>query len=190
MPNNLDLSKRSSYASMETERLLMRAFEESDLDDLARLYADPVVMRYYPKTYSRDETQVMLARILNGYKTVGFHLLATISKDDGRFIGRCGIVLQEIEGEKIPEIGYMLHKDYWGRGLATEAARKLRDFGFANLEFDRMVSLIRPINQPSQAVALRNGMRVIRDVIYSEIEHHLFCITRQEWSAREPAVPQ
>ncbi len=122
MPNNDIAAIAARYARLESERLLLRAFTEDDLDDLAALYADPVVMRYYPKTYTRQETQGMLSKILNGYSQVGYHLLATIYKPDGRFIGRCGIVQQTIEGESLPEIGYMLDKDYWGLGLATEAA--------------------------------------------------------------------
>jgi len=189
MPNNVDAAA-DSYAKLETERLLLRAMVDTDFDDLAALYADPVVMRYYPKTYTPDETKEFFTRILNGYQSVGYHLLATIYKPNGRFIGRCGIVRQEIEGEVIPEIGYMLNKDYWGMGLATEAARKLRDFGFSAFEFDRVVSLVRPINTPSQAVARRNGMQIARDVIYAGLEHHLFCITRQEWLAMQHAEPK
>jgi [ribosomal protein S5]-alanine N-acetyltransferase len=189
MPINIDATK-DNYAKLETERLLLRAITENDFDDLAALYADPVVMRYYPKTYSREETKVFFTRILNGYSAVGYHLLATIYKPEGRFIGRCGIVRQEIEGEHIPEIGYMLHKDYWGKGLATEAARKLRDFGFSAFGFEQIVSLVRPINTPSQAVAKRNGMHIARDVVYAGLEHHLFCIKRQEWLAMQHAEPK
>ncbi|HEY9717214.1 MAG TPA: GNAT family N-acetyltransferase [Trichormus sp.] len=187
MTNVDDATIAAGYARLETERFLLRAFTEDDLDDLAALYGDPVVMRYYPKTYSREETQEFLARIINGYSQVGHHLLAMIYKPNGQFIGRCGIVRQNIEDESIPEIGYMLNKDYWGMGLATEAARKLRDFGFSAFQFERIVSLVRPINTPSQAVARRNGMKIIRDVTYASLDHHLFCITRQEWLAMQDA---
>jgi ribosomal-protein-alanine N-acetyltransferase len=187
MTNIDDATIAAGYSRLETERFLLRAFTEDDLDDLATLYADPVVMRYYPKTYSREETQAFLARMINGYSQVGHHLLAMIYKPNGQFIGRCGIVRQNIEDESIPEIGYMLNKDYWGMGLATEAARKLRDYGFSAFQFERIVSLVRPTNTPSQAVARRNGMKIIRDVKYASLDHHLFCITRQEWLAMQDA---
>jgi ribosomal-protein-alanine N-acetyltransferase len=185
----IDAATIAAYDNLETDRLLLRLVTEDDLDDLAALYADPVVMRYFPKTYSRDETREFLERMINGYRLVGYHLLATIYKPNGRFIGRCGIIRQEIEGEQLSEVGYMLNKDYWGMGLATEAARKLRDFGFSTFQFDRMISLVRPINTPSQAVARRNGMEIIRDVKYAGLDHHLFCITRQEWLAMQDPKP-
>jgi ribosomal-protein-alanine N-acetyltransferase len=166
---------------IETERLLLRRFNQDDLGDLASLYGDQVVMRYYPQTYNLEESRQRLNNIILSYETGACGLLATILKEDGKFVGRCGILQQPIDDTPLPEIGYMLHTAYCGRGLATEAARALRDYGFLELEYEAMYSLIRPINKPSQAVALRNGMRLSRDVMHAALEHHLFCITRDEW---------
>jgi ribosomal-protein-alanine N-acetyltransferase len=172
---------------IETDRLVLRQFNQDDLDDLAALYGDPVVMRYYPQTYNLEETRQRLTVIISSYETDDCGLLATILKEDGTFAGRCGILPQHIEDEPLPEIGYMLHSAYWGRGLATEAARALRDYGFREFGYEAMYSLIRPVNKPSQAVALRNGMKLSRDVMHAALEHHLFCITRAEWLELEQA---
>ncbi|MGH9551709.1 MAG: GNAT family N-acetyltransferase [Terriglobales bacterium] len=173
---------------IETERLILRPFTEEDLPSLAALYADPVVMRYYPQTYNVDETQERLNITLEAYKSVGYHLLATILKAENKFIGRCGIVRQTVESEQLPEIGYMLDKDYWGKGYATEAARALRDFGFTNFDFGALYSLIRPINTPSQAVAGRMGMTLAKVVSYGGYEHNLNCITRDRWKQLRPPL--
>ncbi|HEY9775886.1 MAG TPA: GNAT family N-acetyltransferase [Planktothrix sp.] len=166
---------------IETERLLLRVFTSDDLDELAALYADPVVMRYYPQTYNREETQQRLESTINGYSKFGVGLLATIMRSTGEFIGRCGITYQNIEGTPLPEIGYMLHAHQWGKGYATEAATTLRNHGFTELGLDEIYSLIRPVNTPSQAVALRNGMTIRRNVQHANLDHHLFSIKRSEW---------
>jgi ribosomal-protein-alanine N-acetyltransferase len=166
---------------IETERLLLRQFTADDLDELSALYADPVVMRYYPQIYNREETRQRLDWIVTSYSTTGFSLLATMNKTDGKFMGRCGITLQEIDGTQLPEIGYMLHNRYWGKGYATEAAQALRDYGFTELDFEEIYSLIRPINMPSQAVAVRNAMTIRRNVMHANLDHHLFSIKRSEW---------
>ena len=145
-------------------------------------------MRYYPQTYNREETQERLRWILDNYPVNGFGLRATICKEDNKFIGRCGITLQIIEGEPLPEIGYMLHSAYWGKGLATEAAKALRDHGFNEFKFDELYSLIRPINTPSQAVALRNGMSIRRNVMHANLDHHLFSIKRTEWQTAQQVL--
>ena len=168
---------------LETERLILREMTGDDLDVLTEIQSDPIVMRFYPQTYNREESNEILQGILQGYKNTGYHRLATIDKKTKQFIGRCGIADLDLGDQVVPEIGYMLRKEWWGKGFATEAARALRDYGFENLGFNLVISLIRPINTPSQAVARRSGMRIMRDVIYKDFEHHVFGITREEWNS-------
>jgi [ribosomal protein S5]-alanine N-acetyltransferase len=92
----------------------------------------------------------------------------------------CGIILQQVEGESLYEIGYHLRRDFWGQGLATEAAIACRDWAFANLKTDRLISLIRPENLPSRRVAERNGMTIWKEVNWRGLAHYVYFIERAQ----------
>ena len=92
-------------------------------------------------------------------------------------IGDCGITRQEVDGEHFYEIGYHLRRDYWGQGFATEAACACRDWGFAHLKAERLISLIRPENLPSRRVAERNGMTIWKEIIWRGLPHLVYSIS-------------
>ncbi|TBR58567.1 GNAT family N-acetyltransferase [Westiellopsis prolifica IICB1] len=144
---------------IETPRLILRHFTLDDIDELAAIYADPVVTKFYPKPYTREQTQQQVERIMNMYKERGWSLWATIYKADHKLIGRCGLMLQLVDEQQEVEIGYLLAKEYWGQGLATEAAIACRNYGFQELGLNRLISLIDPRNIASQKVAIKNGMK-------------------------------
>ena len=95
------------------------------------------------------------------YRDNGFGLWAVIRRSDGRFLGDCGPMLQPVEDELIPEVGYHIVPSEQGRGYATEAARACVAWVFANTPFDVVCSLVSPENAPSRAVAAKvhSGMR-------------------------------
>ena len=161
---------------LETERLVLRHLTPDDLDDLAALMADPVVMRYFPSTRTHEEAQRNLDHLIAMYEQHGFGLWATIHKQDNRFIGRCGLLPQIIDGVEETEVGYMLAKAYWNQGLATEAARAIRDYGFHTFPVSRLISLIRPENLPSQRVAEKNGMRYEKDTLFHGLTHRVYAV--------------
>ena len=107
-----------------------------------------------------------------------FSLWATVHKPDQRLIGRCGLLAWDLEGQKEVEVGYLLAKPYWGRGLATEAARAIRDYGFDRLGVARLISLIRPENVASRRVAGKIGMRHERDLSVKGGDACLYSIER------------
>jgi len=93
-------------------------------------------------------------------------------------IGDCGITGQQVEGEHFYEIGYHLRRDFWGQGLATEAAIACRNWGFAHLKTERLISLIRPENLASRRVAERMGMTVWKEVNWRGLTHCVYSIER------------
>jgi RimJ/RimL family protein N-acetyltransferase len=108
-------------------------------------------------------------------------------KSTGEMIGDCGITLQDVDGESMREIGYHLRRDVWGQGFATEAARACRDYGFAKLNAEALVSLIRPENLLSRRVAERNGMTGWKETIHAGLPHLVYRVLRSDWnSLREP----
>ena len=149
---------------LETEHLLFRPLTLSDLDDLTALYADPEVMRFLGGPRSKDEVQRVLNRYIQEYQIYGHSFFATIQKSDQRFIGHCGLLNQEVEGQPEVELGYVLAPQYWQRGLALEGTQALKDYGLQQLGFPRLISLIPPGNTASIHIAEKIGMQYERDV--------------------------
>lgn len=151
---------------LRTERLTLRRLLPDDLDDLARLYADPDIRRYFPDgTRTREETREELEWFLQGHpRHPELGLWATVLTESGAFLGRCGLLPWTIDGRDEVELAYLLDKAHWGRGYATEAARGIVRHAFDELGLTRLISLVDPDNLPSQRVAERVGMRLERRV--------------------------
>ena len=187
---------------LQTKRLILRHFTPDDLDDLAAIYADADVMRFIGdgSVKTREQTAAMmefaftdnrhawtpqtlerlpqLARAIE--RDAHFSLWATVYKPDNRLIGRCGLLAWDLDGRKETEVGYVLAKAYWARGLATEAARAIREYGFEKLGFDRLASVIQPANLASQNVARKNGMRCEKRLEHKGIPIDVYVIDRDD----------
>jgi len=167
---------------LQTQRLRLREFTALDADALESILSDPETMRYYPAPYDRAGVEQWIERNRKRYREDGVGLWALELIGTEELIGDCGIVLQQVEGEALYEIGYHLRRDFWGRGLATEAAVACRDWAFAHLEAERLISLIRPENLPSRRVAERVGMTVWKEVAWRGLAHCVYSVGRAERS--------
>lgn len=165
---------------METPRLLIRHFEDSDLACLAALYADAEIRRYFPEgVLSPAETSEELAWFRNGHPLhPELGLWAVIDKASGRFIGRCGLLPWTIDGRHEVEIAYLLDRRYWGLGLASEAARALVRHAFEKLDLDRLIALIDPRNLRSVHVASAAGLAFERHIVHDDMPCALYSIAR------------
>jgi ribosomal-protein-alanine N-acetyltransferase len=134
--------------------------EPDDLDDLFALYSDSEVRRYFPEgTLTVEETWEELEWFLNGHPDFPeLGLWATIHKETGRMIGRCGLLPWTIDERHEVEVAYLLGKKYWGQGLGTEAAQAVLEYGFEQLNLSRLICLIDRENQASIKVATKIGM--------------------------------
>lgn len=146
---------------LETKRLMLRRFVLPDLDDLFKFYSDPDVIKYIPDApRSYGEAKEELEWFLNGHPTFPeLGLWATIDKETGQFIGRCGLLPWTIDGQHEVEVAFALSKAYWGQGLATEAAQALVHYGFEHLGLSRLICLIDHDNEGSIKVASKVGMK-------------------------------
>ncbi len=178
----------ASQAMIETERLLLRDMRPEDTTCLAEVYCDVHAMRYYPRPYTLQEVTERIARSQAHYVTHGHSLYTVVLKSSGEVIGDCGPTVQEVGGIGEIEVGYHFLPRFWGNGYATEAARAARDWAFEHLRCERVISLIRPINIPSQRVAARNAMKIAERVLWHEFEHDVWAIGRSEWQQRVAAV--
>jgi len=151
---------------LETPRLLLRHLILDDIDPLYALYRDPEIRKYFPDgVLNYEDTKEELEWHMNGipnYPHLG--LWATIHKETGKFIGRCGLLPWEIDNILEIEIAYLLDKSFWHQGLATEAARGIMKYGFENLNLSRLICLMDPDNIGSRKVAERVGMKLERKV--------------------------
>jgi ribosomal-protein-alanine N-acetyltransferase len=163
---------------LETPRLILREFSPDDVDALGSVLSDRETMRFYPAPLDRAGVEAWIARDLRRYTKDGHGLWAMVFKTSGELIGDCGLTVQPVDGIDEIEIGYHVRRDHWGQGLATEAARACRDYGFARLPVDHIISLIRPENLPSRRVAEKNGMTIWKEVIRKGIPHLVYKIQR------------
>jgi RimJ/RimL family protein N-acetyltransferase len=167
--------------TLETHRLMLRPFRLDDLDRLSALMANPDFMRFSLGVYSREKTQEFLNKLI-GWQESGIpSLYAVIFKQTGDLLGYCGFY--HPEGFEDVEIGYRLDPQYWNQGIITEAARRVRNYGFDELKLGRLISLIHPENVASRRVAEKNGMTVERETLFRGLLTQVFAITRQQWLA-------
>jgi len=168
---------------LETSRLILRHQLPGDLDDLYALYCNPEITKYIPdapKTY--EEAREELEWFMNGHpKYPELGLWATIHRETGKFIGRCGLLPWLIDGQHEVEVAYSLAQEFWGQGLATEAAQGILRYGFEKLDLSRLICLIDPENIASQRVAEKIGMTFEKRVDEYEGDHtpfYIFSISR------------
>jgi [ribosomal protein S5]-alanine N-acetyltransferase len=163
---------------LETPRLILRELVPDDVDALARILSDRETMRFYPTSFDRPAVKDWIARNRTRYAKDGHGLWAMTLKSTGELIGDCGLTVQDVGGANRIEIGYHVRRDHWGQGFATESARACRDFGFARLPVDRLVSIIRPENLPSRRVAEKIGMTIWKEVMRANLPHQVYSLAR------------
>jgi len=189
-------------APIETERLWLRPLAPDDFPFLAALNADPVVARYLAtgKPRGEAETRAWFEKTLAWYGEDGTGHRGIVLKDGGRLVGRCGLQCMEVEldvprpraffgrgsaspgvrTEPILELGYGLIQEAWGKGIASEASRRMRDEGFARGEA-KLMSVIHAENTASIRVAEKNGLSLVSELEFVGRVFLRYEITRREW---------
>lgn len=153
---------------LQTKHLIIREFTPDDLDFLSSLLGDEKVMEFsVAGPISREQTKEFLEkRVLAHYARFGFGLYALVHTETNRLIGYAGLSVQSIDGEELVELGYRLDSNYWGKGLASEAAKALSQYAFDKIGLDQLISIIDPKNVRSIAVATRLGMHYWKDSVF------------------------
>ena len=173
---------------LETERLVLRRMDRSDLDFIIAIHQDPDVARYIGgKPRPPAETAVWFKDVQDSYAKANLGPLTVIRKSDAARVGRCGLsdaaiervalpgqlrrswlfsahAPLETEIERVPELGYTFGKDHWGQGYASEAARAVYGYAQAQRQFAQIMSVIHPENTGSLAVAAKFGVRFVDEV--------------------------
>lgn len=163
----------------ETPRLFVRKCTIEDVDGLQKILGDPEVMRFSLKgPLDREGIADYLKGMLSHYEKFGFGLWVLISKEKGELIGLAGLINQTLDDCECTELIYRVAKDYWGSGIATEAARAIKEFAFIKLGLDRLVSIIEPENSRSKKVAEKIGMSLLKKTRFHEFEVEVYDVGR------------
>lgn len=175
---------------VETERLILRLPRLEDADDFVPAYADPEVMRYLGdgSTGTREQIERGIGLWLERWEKNGIGLFSMESRETGRVVGRSGFLVWDTDGWTVAnlaeageraevELGWMVAREHWGHGYATEAALALRDWGIAERGLTRLISLIRPGNVRSVRVAEKIGESFEREIVMMGAPALLYSLT-------------
>jgi RimJ/RimL family protein N-acetyltransferase len=167
---------------IRTQRLLLRPLTLADADALSLVLGDAETMRWYPAPFDRGSVVAWIDKQRKRYADDGFGLLGIEESATGELLGDCGPTVQNVDGEPHIELGWHVRRDRWGAGIATEGGLACREWCWANLDADHLISLIRPENRQSWRVAEKLGMTIWRETIRKEMLHRVYRIDRSRTS--------
>lgn len=146
-----------------TDRLVLREWREGDAEPFAEINADPLVTRYLGGPMTREASDALLARSVAYWAEHGYGRFAVEDRETGVLLGFCGLGAHPVVPGDV-EIGWRLATHAWGRGLATEAAKAVRDKAFGEFGLRRLVSVAVPENPALLGVMRNIGMTHWKDV--------------------------
>ena len=172
--------KMSELKNLETARTLLRKLTIEDAKDFYTLNLDDEVLKYTgDKPFATIEAAVDFLATYDQYEKYGVGRLAVIDKETSAFLGWCGLKFSEDKNEY--DIGFRFHKKYWNKGFATETAKKCLEYGFNELQIEKIVGRARKENTGSVKVLEKLGMRFKENVDFDGHEGVLYELTRNHY---------
>jgi ribosomal-protein-alanine N-acetyltransferase len=168
--------------TITTSRLILRPFTGADVDPMHRILNGEGVLRYFPPTDppARDRVQRMISGLLKHWEERGYGLWAVASQSSGELVGRCGLQFLPDTGEV--EVDFILGREFWGQGFATEAARASLQYGFDRLGLERVVGIVHLGNQASQRVLEKLAMERIEQKQFFGMECYRYAVERPSYA--------
>lgn len=159
-------SKMKKYViNLESDRLLLRNTEESDKDFIISLWTDSDVTKYMGDPREKSKMVEVVNEILSNPYAEEYDLWTLVEKTTNQPVGHCGLLLKDVEGKSEVEVIYVIDKSNWGKGYATEASQMLIKYAVHIKEFKKVIALIKPENKASEVVAIKNGMKLEKEVV-------------------------
>lgn len=157
---------------IETQRLILRSWQDEDIPHLARMNSDERVMEYFLKTLSYEETITLYNQIQEEFTRYGFGAYAVQEKQSGAFVGFVGLhnVTFEVDFAPAVEILWRLLPEFWGKGYATEAAKACLNYAKDELKLNKVVSFTSLPNKRSEQVMQKIGMTRIKEFDHPKVE--------------------
>ncbi|MCA1620866.1 MAG: GNAT family N-acetyltransferase [Acidobacteria bacterium] len=166
---------------IETERLLLRPYAPEDADEQFRITSDPEFRRHMGPQFrpTRDKVLVGIGRFTEHWYQFGYGAWALELKGEGRLVGYCG--MRHLLPSDEVELFYGCDRDYWGRGLVTEAARASLRYGFGRMGFARVMAVTDKANLGSRRVMEKCGLRYERDTVYFDLPVVYYAVNRGDY---------
>ena len=177
---------------LETERLLLRTFQEDDVESMVAINQDKKVMQFFPSVPNEEDTIAFIDKVIAHQEQHGFSLYATEIKQTGEMIGFVGLFTATFEAHFTPvvEIGWRLSSKHWNQGYATEAAKAALDYAFNERELDEVVSFTSVLNKPSIRIMQKIGLHTSSEDDFDNpnvqvdsplVKHVLYKLKRSEY---------
>lgn len=168
----------STPISFATQRLILRPFNMEDKQALFTITQEPGIFQYFPtKTaWQMDKVERSITYQNHHWETFGYGQLAVTLKESGQLMGWCG--LEYLPDTAETEVGYLLSREFWGKGYATEAAQPCVKFGFEKIKLGEIIGLTDPLNIASQRVLQKCGLSFTRRQEYFGMEMLRFAAKR------------
>lgn len=165
----------------ETERLIFRKFVDDDLALLIEQRSDPDVNKYLggTKLQNPEALATRLQFYISCYESHGFGMCAMLWRPTGEMMGSAG--LQPLEGTNEVEVGYSLIKEFWGKGIGTEAARGWLKFGFTKAGLDRIVAVSNQENWASRHIMEKLGMEYEKTEFHYDADCAFYAISKEKF---------
>lgn len=171
---------------IETKRTILRQITQQDFDELRSILQDPDVMYAWEYAFEDSDVQNWIDKCISLYNQFNLGYFIAEDKITGEIIGQAALMPDTIKNKKYYEIGYILKKQYWHKGYATEMAKELAQYAFSKLGLDEVIFEIRPSNKPSQKVAQNLGAKIedefIKNVHGKQIPHLIYKLKTQKHS--------
>jgi [ribosomal protein S5]-alanine N-acetyltransferase len=177
------LEDKTQHVILETDRLRFATWSKEDWKEFQKIATDPLVVRYLGTgdPWPDERVQEFVNRQCENWEKFGICLWRVLPKEGDSLIGICG--LQHLPGGQEVEIGWWLAPAYWGKGLATEAARHALAYGFEVSHLERIVAIAQAANRDSLRVMEKIGMRFEREALHKGIRVVLYAINREAFDA-------
>ncbi|EMF71475.1 GNAT family N-acetyltransferase [Leptospira interrogans] len=178
---------------LETERLILRRWENKDLEPFYQMSSDLVVMEHYPALLTKEDSERFVAKMKIHFEEFGYGLWILEIKNTKEWVGYTGFLNVSFTAPFTPavEIGWRLNSSFWNRGYATEAAFVCLNYGFERFGFSKIVSFTSVLNTRSESVMKKIGLKKIGSFYHPNLpikhrlsEHVLYQITSSEWNER------
>jgi [ribosomal protein S5]-alanine N-acetyltransferase len=169
--------------SIQTERLSLERIRPEDVDDMVAMHQDDRFVEVFGHRSTPEHVRTFSQKHIDDWGRLGFSLWTIRDRETGAFIGRGGLRPVAVDGVDEVELGYGMRPEWWGRGLATEMSRVALEVGFDRLGLGRVVSFTLPTNKRSRHVMEKVGMTFERDIVWADMPHVLYRITREQWAA-------
>lgn len=176
--------KQFTPRQIETPRLRLRRFTIDDLDELYRIYSHPDLSKYIQndKPLTWEQTKAAIKSMTENWEKYHFGVWAVIYKEHDKLIGHCG--LKFLENTLEVQIGYLLLKSYWGRGLGTEAASAVLKYGFEVANLPQIVAVAKPENIASRRVLEKVGLKYEKDAYFYENNVVYYSLSREAYLSK------